>query len=103
MKNQWSYSPVEFTQMNHTANGQSDNNTLEISNVEVTGAGKLQIVNTGGSSAAEGGMGSSNEDDRGKDDNATTSGGTTSGKDAGNPESFDPIKKNVKEKENNDQ
>ena len=65
--------------------------------MRITGAGRLQVLNTGGSSAGDGGMGSGSTDDREKGD--LTSPGEKGGTSTKEEEGFDPIKKNVQEKE----
>jgi hypothetical protein len=72
----------------------------EISNLEVTGTGRIVITNTGGSSASEGGMGSGSDDDTEK--GSLSKPGEKSGAATSNDDTdttFDPIKKNVKEAE----
>ena len=66
---------------------------------EIDGSGKLTIVNTGGQSAGEGGMGSSSDDDTAKGDLSKPGekSGTKSGD--GEDDKWDPIGKNIKEKE----
>ncbi len=44
------------------------NNETETGTLEVTGTGDIRTRNTGGSSASEGGLGSSSDDDREKGD-----------------------------------
>jgi len=69
--------------------------------LEVSGTGEIRIVNTGGSSASEGGMGSGSDDDNAKGD-LTKTGDKSGGAKANEEESdttFDPIGKNIKEKE----
>jgi len=74
----------------------------ELGTLEVTGTGEIRIVNTGGSSASEGGMGSDSDDDKAKGD-VTLPGGEKVSRVAGDEQdedtSFDPIKKNVREAE----
>jgi hypothetical protein len=69
--------------------------------LEVNGEGKINIRNTGGSSASEGGMGSGNDDDREKGDLSKPGekSGTPTTKDDEGDTTFDPIKKNIKEAE----
>lgn len=70
--------------------------------LEVTGTGEIKIINTGGSSASEGGMGSDSDDSVSKGDVTKPGGGKTSIKDTDAEDddtSFDPIKKNVREAE----
>ncbi|MDB5245716.1 MAG: hypothetical protein JWQ40_110 [Segetibacter sp.] len=62
--------------------------------LEITGTGKIRVVNTGGSSASEGGMGNDNQGDEkgtiskpGEKGSSKSAGMTTS------DETFDPIKK----------
>lgn len=70
---------------------------VEIGRYEVSGTGDLMIYNTGGSSAGDGGMGSGSKDDTEKGD--LVSPGEKSGTDGGDENTFDPIKKSVKEAE----
>lgn len=73
----------------------------ETGTLEVTGTGEIRITNTGGSSASEGGMGSDSDDDKAKGD-LTKPGEDKSGNSKSSDDSdtaFDPIKKNVREKE----
>ncbi|HEX8333366.1 MAG TPA: hypothetical protein VF622_12120 [Segetibacter sp.] len=74
---------------------------IEPSAFEVTGIGKIQIRNTGGASSSEGGMGSGSDDDTSKGDLSKPGerSGTSTNKDSDNEEGFDPIGKNIKEKE----
>jgi len=65
--------------------------------MHVSGTGRLQVYNTGGSSAGDGGMGSGSKDDREKGDLSAP--GEKDGAPATEEEGFDPIKKNVREKE----
>ena len=71
------------------------------SRYEVTGTGNIRIRNTGGASSSEGGMGSGNDDDTSKGDLSKPgeSSGASKTNDAESEESFDPIGKNIKEKE----
>jgi hypothetical protein len=69
----------------------------ESGTLEVLGTGQLKVINTGGSSASEGGMGSSSDDDREKGELSNTEERSDAKGDGDG--SFDPIKKNVKEKE----
>ena len=74
----------------------------EMGTLEVTGTGEIKIVNTGGSSASEGGMGSDSDDDKAKGDVSLPGGEKTSlvaGDEEDEDTSFDPIKKNVREAE----
>jgi len=73
----------------------------EIGTLEINGIGKLQIVNTGGTSASEGGMGSGSEGGKEKGDLQHPMTGEKGGKsnDDNSDTSFDPIGKNIKEKE----
>ncbi|MDB5193290.1 MAG: hypothetical protein JWQ96_2853 [Segetibacter sp.] len=72
--------------------------TLEAGHIEVTGTGEIRIVNTGGSSAGEGGMGSGHKEDTSKGD--LTKAGEKSGTTATEEDNgFDPIGKGIKEKE----
>ena len=64
--------------------------------LEVSGTGNLRIVNTGGSSASEGGMGSGNDEEKEKGEIDTES--SKKEKDEADT-TFDPIKRNVREKE----
>ena len=73
----------------------------DISTLVVTGAGTIRIVNTGGASSSEGGMGSSSDDDTSKGDLSKPGEKSGAGKtnDVESEEGFDPIGKNIKEKE----
>jgi hypothetical protein len=71
----------------------------ELSSFEVTGTGELKIVNTGGSSASEGGMGSDSEGDKAKGDLKKSDTGNTTSDQDDEDFTFDPIKKNVREAE----
>lgn len=79
-----------------------DDFEIETGGLEVTGTGEIRVVNTGGSSASEGGMGSDSDDDKSKGE-VTLPGGEKTGTVAGDEDdqdtSFDPIKKNVREAE----
>ena len=68
--------------------------------LEIIGTGEIRVRNTGGSSASEGGMGS-DSDDKAKGDLTKPDTGKTGNNSAGEDEdiSFDPIKKNVRESE----
>jgi hypothetical protein len=66
--------------------------------LEVSGTGKLQITNTGGASSSEGGMGSGSDDDQSKGDLAKSGDKGGSSK-VNEEETFDPIGKNIREKE----
>lgn len=76
------------------------NSLAEAGALEVTGTGEIRIRNTGGSSASEGGMGSDSDDDKAKGD-ITKPGEGRSGNSSSDDSdtAFDPIKKNVREKE----
>ncbi len=80
----------------------TENFETETGALEVTGTGEIRIKNTGGSSASEGGMGSGSDDDKAKGD-LTKPGENKSdnskSSDDDSDTSFDPIKKNVREKE----
>ncbi len=65
--------------------------------MHVSGTGRLQVYNTGGSSAGDGGMGSGSKDDTEKGDLSAP--GEKVSAPATEEEGFDPIKKNVREKE----
>jgi len=70
--------------------------------LEVNGFGEIEIRNTGGSSASEGGMGNDNQDDKAKGDLSKMGGNTGEsirGDESESDISFDPIKKNVREAE----
>lgn len=72
------------------------------STLEVIGTGEIKIINTGGSSASEGGMGNDNTDDKAKGD--LTKPGEEKGESMRGDESeldtsWDPIKKSVREAE----
>lgn len=72
------------------------------STLEVNGIGEIQIRNTGGSSASEGGMGNDNEDDKAKGELSKIggkAGENMTGDETEDDTSFDPIKKNVREAE----
>lgn len=74
-----------------------NSSTVEISFFEIDGTGNLIITATGGSSASEGGMGNSNDEDKAKGDlSSPNSDKSDSDMD---DTSFDPIKKNVREVE----
>lgn len=78
------------------------NNKAEKGTLEITGKGDIRVRNTGGSSASEGGLGSSSDDDREKGDLSKP--GSKSGNakaDDDDPNTFDPIKKSIKEAEKN--
>jgi hypothetical protein len=65
---------------------------------EIDGTGKLKITNTGGTSAAEGGMGSGSESEKEKGDLQEPSSGEKSGKPNTDPNTgFDPVKENIDE------
>jgi hypothetical protein len=73
---------------------------FELGTLSVSGTGKLEIFNTGGSSAGEGGMGSGSDDDREKGElgKAGEKGGNAvPGEET--DEGWDPIKKSIKEAE----
>lgn len=66
--------------------------------LEIDGSGRLQIVNTGGSSAAEGGMGSGSDNEKEKGDLTSNMEETGSTKTANDPnKSWDPVKDNIDE------
>jgi hypothetical protein len=80
--------------------GLADDSSLEQGRLAVDGTGTMVIVNTGGSSASEGGMGSGSDDDREK--GSLSKPGEKSGSattDDDNNTSFDPLKKSAKEAE----
>src|SRR4051794_33186842 len=65
---------------------------------EIDGTGKLQIINSGGTSAAEGGMGSGSKDEKEKGDlkqPLTGEKGGTPNKDM--EKGWDPVKENIDE------
>ncbi len=69
---------------------------VELGSLEVSGTGRLQVFNTGGSSASEGGLGS--------DSKTETEKGEITQRDEVDEErekdhGFDPIKKHIEEKE----
>jgi len=65
---------------------------------EIDGTGKLQITNTGGTSAAEGGMGSGSESEKEKGELQDPSSGEKGGKpNTDSNTGFDPIKENIDE------
>jgi hypothetical protein len=73
---------------------------MEKSRLGVSGTGELVIVNTGGSSASEGGMGSGSADDTEK--GSLSKPGEKSGEASSNEDddiTFDPLKKNIREAE----
>jgi hypothetical protein len=73
---------------------------IETGKYMVTGTGNIEIVNTGGASSSEGGMGSGSNDDTSKGDLSKPGERSgTSKKDVDNEEGFDPIGKNIREKE----
>src|SRR5438270_14074391 len=70
----------------------------EMGSFEIDGTGKLQIVNTGGTSAAGGGMGSSSKDEKEQGDLQQP----LTGEKGGTPNSdmekgWDPMKENIEE------
>ena len=70
----------------------------ETGSFEIDGTGKLQIVNTGGTTAAEGGMGSGSQSGREKGDLKDQENGIKGGEP--NTESdtgWDPVKENIEE------
>ncbi|TKK68565.1 hypothetical protein FC093_10610 [Ilyomonas limi] len=65
---------------------------------EIDGTGKLQITSTGGTSAAEGGMGSGSESEKEKGDLQEPSSSEKGGKPNTDPNTgFDPVKENIDE------
>jgi hypothetical protein len=72
--------------------------SVQVGCYEVTGIGNLQIINTGGSSSSEGGMGSGSDDDQSKGD-LSKSGDKSGSSKVNEEETFDPIGKNIREKE----
>lgn len=82
--------------------GEDFDEVAEPGTLEITGTGEIRVRNTGGSSASEGGMGSDSDDDKTKGE-LTKSGGDKSGnrasEDADSDITFDPIKKNVRKAE----
>ena len=72
----------------------------EYASFEIDGSGKLVIKNTGGSSASEGGMGSSSDDDTAKGDLAKEGEKSGTKSTDNTDDKWDPIGKNIKEKEN---
>ena len=75
-------------------------NEAETGTLEVTGKGDISVRNTGGSSASEGGMGSGSDDDREKRDLSKPGKKSGSAKsDDDDSDTFNPIKKKVKEAE----
>jgi hypothetical protein len=76
------------------------NTEIETSNYTINSRGNIEIVNTGGASSSEGGMGSGSDDDTSKGDLSKPGERSgTSKKDVDNEEGFDPIGKNIREKE----
>ena len=76
--------------------------TTKKSRLEVDGSGEIRVRNTGGSSASEGGMGNDNTDDKAKGELTRPGEGkgeSMRGDETESDTSFDPIKKNVREKE----
>jgi hypothetical protein len=72
------------------------------STLEVDGTGKIRVINTGGSSASEGGMGNDNMDDKAKGELRKTgekAGESMRGDETEEDTAFDPIKKSVREAE----
>lgn len=69
------------------------NNSIELSNLVVTTSGKLEILNSGGSSASEGGMGSGSksETEKGQVDKHENQKQT----DTESKNTFDPVKKDI--------
>ncbi len=70
----------------------------ETGSFEIDGTGKLQIINSGGTSAAEGGMGSGSKDEKEKGDLRQP----LTGEKGGTPnsdmeEGWDPVKENIEE------
>ena len=79
-----------------------DDFNKEKSRLEVDGSGEIRVRNTGGSSASEGGMGNDNTDDKAKGEltrPGEKKGESMRGDETDSDTSFDPIKKNVREKE----
>lgn len=79
-----------------------DFDRAETGTLEITGTGEIRVRNTGGSSASEGGMGSDSEDSKAKGDLAKPADGKGGNLGAGDDDSditFDPIKKNVRKAE----
>ena len=78
-------------------------NFIELSRYEVSAAGRINIMNTGGSSASEGGMGSSSKSSEekgtvsGPDQKNNTKGNTKS--DNSSENSFNPIKEDIEKAE----
>lgn len=67
---------------------------------EIDGTGKLQIINTGGTSASEGGMGSGSESSKEKGDlqgNLQGDKGGTANGDSDTGTGWDPMKKHIEE------
>ena len=77
-----------------------DFDETETGTLEIIGTGEIRVRNTGGSSASEGGMGS-DSDDKAKGDLTKPDTGKNGNNSASEDEdiSFDPIKKNVREAE----
>ncbi len=79
-----------------------DYKKAELGTLEITGTGEIRVRNTGGSSASEGGMGSDSDDDKTKGDLSNPKGGKSGNRGSEKDDSditFDPIKKNVREAE----
>jgi hypothetical protein len=85
------YTGVAYNIMNVSEHGTNENR------FEVNGTGELIVTNTGGSSAGDGGMGSGSTEDTEKGDLVKP--GEKSGTTSNDDDSFDPIKKSVKEAE----
>lgn len=86
----------------NTTEVNKDYGTPELGTLEITGTGEIRIWNTGGSSASEGGMGSDSDDSKAKGDltkPADGKGGNLSSGDDDSDITFDPIKKNVRKAE----
>ena len=71
-----------------------DEQEIKIGSLEITGTGVIRVINTGGSSASEGGMGNDNHGD--EKGTITKPGDKSSSKSAGmttSDDTFDPVKK----------
>lgn len=86
-------STIDYVHINwyHTVSG----------SLEVSGEGTIPITNTGGASSSKGGMGSGSEDDTAKGDLSKPGekNSATKTSEEKSEEGFDPIGKNIKEKE----
>ncbi len=102
-KQEFFISPALYNENNFTLI--FENTEVETGTLEISSTGNIVIRNTGGSSAAEGGMGSGSDDKREKGELTKPGEGAikrngNSGADEGDSDtSFDPVKKDIKEAE----